>query len=230
LKRCADLPKPVVLRVWKGSCEKLVFFAGGKVAGALTQNIDETTSAKRWQKLGSLLVREELISAEELDQGLELLDRQPDSRLGEALLKLGHIDLARLRPALTRQAKVTLYSMILFPEGSYQILAGDGQIPPEESVALDINALIREAATHQAEWTTIRQSLPKLNMVLDFTPNGRDKVKNVNLSALQESILELIDGQRNIIHLCSESPMMDYEVYRFLYMMLKAGVLEKKAP
>jgi len=229
LKRCADLPKPVVMRVWKGSCEKLVFFAGGKVAGALTQNTDETDAAKRWKKLGSLLVREALITSDELDQGLELLDRQPESRLGEALLKLGHIDLNRLRPALTRQAKVTLYSMILFPEGNYEVIAGDGQIPPEESVALDINALIREAATHQAEWTTIRQTLPKLSMILDFTPNGRNKVKNVNLSPLQESILELINGQRNIIGLCSESAMMDYEVYRFLYMMLKAGVLEKRA-
>lgn len=230
LIRCANLPKPVVLRIWKGPCEKLVFFAGGKVSGALTQNADESGSAERWKKLGSLLVREALITPEELNQGLEFLDRQPGLRLGEALLKLGHIDLTRLRHALTRQAKVTLYSMILFPEGNYEVVAGDGKIPPEESVALEINALIREAATHQAEWTTIRQTLPKLNVVLDFTPNGRDKVKNVSLSPLQESILALINGQRDIIGLCSESAMMDYEVYRFLYMMLKADVLEKRTP
>lgn len=230
LKRCADFPRPVVLRTWKGPCEKLVFFAGGKVCGALTQNTDETESAKRWKKLGSLLVRESLISSGEFDQGLELLDRQPDLRLGEALLKLGHIDLTRLRHALTRQTKVTLYSLILFPEGHYEVVAGVGQIPPEESVSLEINTLIREAATHQAEWTTIRHALPKLSVVLDFTPRGRDKVTNVNLSPEQESILALINGQRTINDLCRESALMDYEVYRFLYMMVKAGVIGKKTP
>ncbi len=229
LKRCADLPEPVVLRVRKDSCEKLVFFAGGKVAGALTQNTAESASAMRWKKLGSLLVREALISKEELNQGLELLDQQPGLRLGEALLKLGHIDLNRLRPALTRQAKVTLYSLILFPEGHYEIFSGDGQIPPEESVALDINELIKEASTHQAEWTTIRKTLPKLGMILDFTTTGRDKVANVSLSTQQEAILSLTNGQRTINDLCNESSLMDYEVYRFLYMMVKAGVLDKRA-
>ena len=38
LKRCADLPRPVVLHITKGSCEKLVYFAGGQVSRALTQH------------------------------------------------------------------------------------------------------------------------------------------------------------------------------------------------
>jgi hypothetical protein len=70
-------------------------------------------------------------------------------RFGEALFKLGLIDLAGLRHALTREAKVTIYSLILYPEECYQIYAGDGSLPPEESVSLEITALIREAYHHQ---------------------------------------------------------------------------------
>ncbi len=226
LKRCADLPRPVVLQITKGSCEKLVYFAGGQVSGALTQNSTTSESGVRWDKLGSLLVREELITREERDQGMALLSKEPELRFGEALLKLGLIELAGLRHALTRQAKVTIYSLILFPEGRYQIFAGDGSLPPEESVSLQITSLIREASHHQSEWAAIRQALPNLNTALGFSANGRSKLDKVNLSSQQETTLSLINGKSTINDICTGSSMMDYEVYRFLYMMVKAGVLE----
>jgi hypothetical protein len=42
----------------------------------------------------------------------------------------------------------------------------------------------------------------------------------------QEAALTLIDGKRTTNDLCVESAMMDYELYRFLYLMVNAGVLE----
>lgn len=225
LKRCADLPRPVVLKVKKGACEKFIYFAAGQVAGAQTQNSTTEDSGIRWDKLGSLLVREQLISGEERDQGMALLNREPHLRLGEALLKLGFIDLSGLRHALTRQAKVTIYSLILFPEGRYEVIAGDNSLPAEESVALEVSNLIREASQHQAEWTAIRQALPNLNKVLDFTLAGREKLENVSLAPQQQATLQLVDGKRTINDICAESSLMDYEVYRFLYLMIKANVI-----
>ncbi len=226
LKRCADLPRPVVLHITKGSCEKLVYFAGGQVSGALTQHSTIDESGVRWNKLGNLLVREALITGAERDRGMALLANEPGLRFGEALLKLGLIDLVGLRHALTRQAKVTIYSLILYPEGRYQIYDGDGSLPPEESVSLEITALIREASHHQTEWAAIRQSLPNLNTALEFCPDGRSKLEKVNISSQQEETLTRINGNRTINEICVESSMMDYEVYRFLYLMVKAGVLK----
>lgn len=226
LKRCADLPEPVVLQVTKDSCEKLIYFAGGQVSGAMTQNATSQESGVRWSKLGSMLLREEFITNEERDQALALLTREPELRFGEALLKLGYITLAELRHALTRQAKITIYSLILFPEGKYKVFSEEGSLPPEESVSLEVTNLIREASHHQSEWMAIRQALPNLNTALDFTPEGREKLEQVNLSPQQEEMLSLIDGKRTINELGIDSAMMDYEVYRFLYLMVKAGVLQ----
>lgn len=230
LKRCADLPRPVILKISKGSNEKLVYFAGGQVSGALTQNARASGSGARWNKLGNLLVREGLITKEQSDQGMNLLMEESGLRFGEALLKLRLIDLAGLRHALARQAKVTIYALILFPEGHYQVFADDGSLPPEESVSLEVIHLLREASHHQSEWTAIRQALPNLNTLLDFTPDGSSKLGNVSLSAQQQTALSFIDGQHTINDLCIESSMMDYEVYRFLYLMTKAGVLEQRHP
>lgn len=226
LKRCAGWPEPVVLQVTKGSCAKLVYFVAGQIAGALTQNATTTESGVRWNKLGNLLVREGLLTREQRDQGMALVTRDPSLRFGEALLKLGLIDLAALRHALTRQTKVTIYSLVLFPEGRYRVFTGDGSLPADESVALDVDTLIREAAQHQSEWQSIRKALPNLNKVLDFSRHGRDKLAKVRISAQQEATLSLVDGRRTIDDVCVESTMMDYEVYRFLYLMVKADVLQ----
>ena len=226
LKRCADLPAPVVLQVSKGACEKLIYFAGGQVAGAMTQNASLEESGIRWNKLGSMLLREEFITREERDQAMALLSREPNLRFGEALLKLGYISLAELRHALTRQAKITIYSLILFPEGKYNVFSEESGLPAEESVALEVTNLIREASHHQSEWMSIREALPNLNKALDFTPQGKTKLEQVNLSVQQQEILSLVDGKRSINELSANSAMMDYEVYRFLYMMVKAGVLQ----
>ena len=183
-------------------------------------------SGVRWNKLGNLLVREALITGEERDRGMALLSKEPGLRFGKALLKLGLIDLAGLRHALIRQAKVTIYSLILYPEGRYQIYAGDGSLPPEESVSLEITVLIREASHHRTEWTAIRKSLPNLSTSLEFCPDGRTKLEKVSLSPQQEETLTRTDGNRTINKICLESSMMDYEVYRFLCLMVKAGVLQ----
>jgi hypothetical protein len=99
-------------------------------------------------------------------------------------------------------------------------------LPPEERVSLEITALIREAYHHQTEWTAIRQSLPNLNTSLEFCPVGRTKLENVSLSPQQEETLTRIDGNRTINEICVDSSMMDYEIYRFLYLMVKARVLK----
>lgn len=226
LKRCAELSEPVMLKVTKGSSEKLVYFAGGKVSGALIRNATAPGSEVHWNKLGNLLVREELVTEAQLDQGMTLLKQVPKLRFGEALLKLGLIDLTDLRHALTRQAKVIIYSLILFPEGRYQIISGDDSLPPEESISVGATDLIREASHHQSEWLAIRKALPNLNTVLNFTPDGRDKLEKVSISSQQQAALSLIDGKNDINDLCIASSMMDYEVCRFLYLMVKAGVLK----
>lgn len=226
LKRCADLPEPVVLKVTKGSCEKMIYFAAGQVSGAMTHNNSVQESGIRWNKLGSMLLREEFITKEEREQAMTLIDSEPNLRFGEALLKLGYITLAELRHALTRQAKITIYSLILFPEGKYEVFAEKGALPAEESVSLEVTSLIREASHHKSEWMAIREALPNLNTALNFTAEGKNKVEQVNLSAQQQELLSQVDGKLSINELSANSSMMDYEVYRFLYMMVKAGVLE----
>jgi len=172
------------------------------------------------------MVREGMLAETQRDQALELIGRQEGLRLAAALQQLGILDLEALRHVLAKQAKTTLFALILFAAGEYRIEADSNAIPAEESIALQAEELIREAAHHQAEWTAIRKVLPSLDTLLDFSPEGRDKLDQVRLSVHQQLLLSQVDGQTPVGTLCNASTMMDYEVCRFLYLMVKAGVLQ----
>ncbi|MCM2265758.1 MAG: DUF4388 domain-containing protein [Desulfuromonadales bacterium] len=225
-KRCAELPQPVVLRVRAGDNETSVHFAAGQICHASSRNWRSDGEARQWSKLGYLMVRDGVLSEAQRDQTLELIERQPGLRFTAALQQLGILDLEALRHILARQAKTTIYSLILFSSGEYRIETDSGSIPAEESIALQVEALLREASHHQAEWTAIRKVLPNLGTRLDFTPDGREKLEQVRLSVHQQLLLSQVDGQTQIGTLCCDSTMMDYEACRFLYLMVKAGVLQ----
>ena len=226
LKRCADLPQPVILRVRTQGNEICAHFAAGQICHAYSRDWRAAGEDRQWSRLSYLMVRDGLISEAQRDQALELIERQEGLRLPAALQQLGIFDVEALRHILARQAKTTLFALILFSAGEYRIEADSGAIPAEESISLRVEELIREASHHQAEWTAIRKVLPTLDTLLDFAPDGREKLDQVRLSAHQQLLLSQVDGQTTLGTLCNASTMMDYEVSRFLYLMVKAGVLQ----
>lgn len=226
LKRCAELAEPAVLRVRTPGIEICVHFAAGQICHALAHDWRAADETRQWSKLGYLMVREGLISEAQRDQALEMIEREPRLRLAEALRRLDALDLEALRQILARQAKSTIFFLTLFPEGDYRIEADRGAVPAEESISLQVDALIREASHHQGEWTAIRKTLPKLATILAFTDGGQQKLDQVRLSVHQHLLLSQVDGETSVGLLCSTSTMLDYEACRFLYTMVKAGVLE----
>lgn len=227
LKRCAEMPEPVILEIHRGSFLKRIHFAAGQIAHATPWRDQSDGTHRHENKLSYLLVREGIISETEKDQALEYLEEHPEIRLGDALLKLKLIDLAELRHALTRQAKLEVYSLILFPQGEYRIRPDDGSLSAEESVSLEITSLLRDASHHKAEWTAIRKELPSLDTALAMPQGSGQKLDQVRMSVHQQLILSNVDGRKSLYNLCTASTMMDYEVYRFVYLMLKAGVLQR---
>jgi hypothetical protein len=226
LKHCAGLPQPVVLRARTYENETCVHFAAGQICHAYSRDWRVAGDNRQWSKLGNLMVREELIAETQRDQALALIERQDGLRLPAALQQLGIFDIEALRHILARQAKTTLFALILFSAGEYRVEADNDTIPAEESISLQVEELIREASHHQAEWTAIRKVLPTLGTLLDFAPDGREKLDQVRLSVQQQLLLSQVDGQATLGALCNASTMMDYEVSRFLYLMVKAGVLQ----
>ena len=226
LKRCAEMPQPIILRVRSEGSETCLHFAAGQLCHAYTRNLRSEDGPSQWGKLGYLMVRDGLITEAQCDQAFALIESQAGLRFADALRQAGALDLEALRHILARQAKTAVFALILFTSGEFRIELDNGEVPAEESIALQIEPLIREASHHQAEWTAIRKVLPSLATLLDFSDDGREKLEQVRLSTQQQELLARINGQNSLGILCGESTMMDYEACRFLYLMVKAGVLQ----
>jgi hypothetical protein len=137
----------------------------------------------------------------------------------------------RKKSALNRKGAPTIATAlenqgIAFSAKASNMVQKKDSLPPEEEISLDLASLILEASHLQPELPATYQALPDLNATLDFCPGSRDKLEIISLSSQQEATLSLVNGTRSISDLCAESDMMDYEVHRFLYLMVKAGVLK----
>ena len=227
LKRCAAEAKPVQLQVTRATGETSFSFANGTITEvAIRKDLNKEDQAG-CQQLLYLLSRDEFISPADRDRVVTLVDEKAEPNFVSALLNQQLLKPEVLQNVLEWQAKAAVFSLILFPEGDYRISERPDQILPATPLGQEVSALIPEAAHHRAEWTAIRRALPSLGTRLQFHADGRTKLEQVGLSVQQQLLLSQIDGLQNVGDLCRESVMIDYEIYRFLYMMLKAGVLQQ---
>ena len=56
-------------------------------------------------KIGEMLIQEGLITKEQLDEGLAIQKKEPGRKIGEILLELEYIDIAKFTEILDRQLK-----------------------------------------------------------------------------------------------------------------------------
>lgn len=207
--------------------EKRISFCRGKiVAASSVSTSNQNQTGFLMNKLGYLLIRQGKISEDDRDRALVLCEGDPDLRLGEALIRLGVMRREQLQKSLQDQAKMVLHSMIVFPEGEFQFKPEQTSVPLRDSLEISVADFLKEAASHQGEWRSIRQLIPSLDCVLKFAPEGREKINNSRMTVHQKFVLSLIDGQRPIREICNEATMLDYELYRFLYLMVKANILQ----
>ncbi|TYO98754.1 uncharacterized protein DUF4388 [Geothermobacter ehrlichii] len=218
------------LKVTAPHNEKVLTFSRGQLTSATSQNItNHAQTGFLMNKLGYLLVRQGKITEEQRDRALVLCEGNPNLRLGEALVEMGALKRSELLSSLQDQAKMILHSLIVFPEGEFTFIPGDPQVDPKNNLRLDIGDFLAEAAANENEWQNIREMLPSLDTVLEFTPGGQDKVNSGRLTVHQKFVLSLIDGKRCIRDICVAATMLDYELYRFLYLMVKANILRRVA-
>lgn len=207
--------------------EKRISFCRGKiVAASSVSTSNQNQTGFLMNKLGYLLIRQGKISEDDRDRALVLCEGDPDLRLGEALIRLEVMRREQLQKSLQDQAKMVLHSMIVFPEGEFQFKPEQTSVPLRDSLEISVADFLKEAASHQGEWRSIRQLIPSLDCVLQFAPEGREKINNSRMTVHQKFVLSLIDGQRPIREICNEATMLDYELYRFLYLMVKANILQ----
>ncbi len=197
-----------------------VYLEGGRVIYATVLN--------RPNRMGEVLVRNGVITREELSRAMEQQAIEPGRRLGAILVDRGSITQEELRKYVSVQIEEAVYHLFAWTRGSFHF---DADARPEEEnlsgVSINAESLLLEGARRVDEWSQIQKKIPTLDLV--FTAVARPDIDDdeVEPTPEQRTILELVDGNRTVHDLVEASGLVEFDAVRALYGLLQAGFVER---
>jgi tetratricopeptide (TPR) repeat protein len=194
-----------------------VYFEDGRVIHAYVLN--------RPDRLGELLVRNGAITRAQLSEGMEAQAHEKGLRLGQVLVRQGALSDGELRIYVRKQIEEAVYYLFTWNQGSFHF--DPDQNPQEEGLFLvDIPAesLLLEGARRVDEWSLIEKKIPSFDLVFQVVkaPGHEEE-----LSSHQRKLLPLIDGERTLEELVTESGLVEFDVGKAVFGLLQAGIVDK---
>ena len=195
-----------------------IFFDRGKITFA--------TIVNRRDRLGDLLIREGVITHEELMQAVDAQVEQPDRRLGELLLERGLIDTDTLTSVIQAQIEEAIYYLFTWSRGNFYFEVG--QTPDSGEVLISVNpeSLLLEGARRVDEWSVIAKRIPSLDLIFKVDA-ARIEAANVDLTEEQQSLLPFLEGKLSVEEIAEASGLGEFETGRALYGLIHAGFAQR---
>ncbi len=194
-------------------------FDGGHILNA------ETTV--REDRMGELLVARGRLSVGDLKRatGFSLRDRK---RLGAVLVELGLLDTEGLADAVSTHVQHVLQKVFAWTEGTYSFREEAEPAPQEGDVTLRLSTgdLILQAARSVRDPDVVRYNLGDLDRVLALSTDPLLRFQHINLSPADGYVLSRVDGSLNVREVISLIPQPEEQVYRSLFGLLSAGVID----
>ncbi|MBF0378342.1 MAG: DUF4388 domain-containing protein [Desulfamplus sp.] len=215
---CND-QKTGLLRVTSGDNECKVFFEEGTIVYA--------SGSQKESRLGYILRQDGIISAEQLQKCLEL-GREQKVSLGKILVDKGYVTMSTLKKYNTKQVEEILYSLLLWKKGKFEYK--DIKLNLEGMVITQLNPmkLILEASRRIDELSVLNTVITSESLVFKISGHVQNKEDEIRLNANEWRILSLIDGNRTIRQIVSQSGYDDFAVYKIIFSLNSYGLIEKK--
>jgi tetratricopeptide (TPR) repeat protein len=196
-----------------------IYFDGGRVVYANVLH--------RPDRLGELLVRNGVITRDDLSAAMEQQAREPGRRLGRILVDRGSLTEEELVHYITIQIAEAVYHLFAWERGSFHF--DPDELPQEEGivpVSINAESLLLEGARRVDEWSYIQKKLPSLDLIfaLERDPRGEE---GVELTPEQEKILPFLDGTRSVQELVVESGLVEFDTAKAVYGLLQAGFVQR---
>ena len=192
-----------------------IYLEDGRVVHATVLN--------RPDRLGDMLVRNGLITRDELREAIRDQASLPDRRIGRILVERGSLPEAELRRFVRQQIEESVYHLFTWEEGAFYF-EPDRRPEVEDGmlVSIPVENLLLEGARRVDELSVIRERIPSGEVVLaTSTSSGA-----VKLSPTQTRLLGLLDGHRTVDEVIEESGMGEFDVLQSLFGLLKAGQVQ----
>lgn len=194
-----------------------IYFDRGRISYASIVN--------RRDRLGDMLVKAAVLTQTELDSAIDVQGTQHrHKRLGEILIEQQILSREELHRYIRIQIEEAVYYLFTWTQGTFSFEADIR--PDEHDVLVSINpeSLLLEGARRVDEWSLIEKKVPSFDIIFGVD-DGRLAASEAQLTPLQEQLLPLIDGRRDVTVLIDASGAGEFEVGKALYGLATAGFL-----
>src|SRR5512133_882351 len=166
-----------------------VYFDKGRISYASIVN--------RRDRLGDILVKSGIVSQDQLEAAVAQQDALREQRLGEILVSQGAITRDELHRQIRLQIEEAVYFLFTWTQGTFNFEADVA--PDEQDLLVSINpeSLLLEGARRVDEWSLIEKKISSFDLVFSV---DRDRLtaSGAELTAEQETLVPLVDGQRDV--------------------------------
>jgi len=199
-----------------------IYFQKGRVIYASVLN--------RRDRLGELLVRNHVITRQDLSTAMEHQAENRGKRLGEILVEMSALKQDDVRRFIQIQVEEAVYHLFTWSQGAFHF--DTDQMPDEDGLLLvDISpeALLMEGARRVDEWSLIEKKIPSFDIVfqVDADPSEAEGEGDVELTREQRKILPLIDGARTAHEIMNEAGLVEFDTGKALYGLIQAGFVSR---
>ncbi len=195
-----------------------IFFDRGRICYASIVN--------RRDRLGDILVKHEKISQEQLDAAVARQARERDKKLGEIMVDQGAISQPELERYIRVQIEEAVYFLFTWTQGTFNF---ESDVRPERQdflVSINPESLLLEGARRVDEWSLIEKKVPSFDIIF-IVDHERLDISEATLTDIQQRILPLLDGSRDVNQVIEDSGLGEFEIGKALYGLITAGFLHR---
>src|SRR3954464_5033667 len=190
-----------------------IYFDKGRIAYASIVN--------RRDRLGDILVKHGKITQDQLDAAIHRQSKERDKKLGEILVMQNVLTQQELERYMRMQIEESVYYLFTWTQGTFNF---EGDVRPEQQdflVNINPESLLLEGARRVDEWGLVEKKIPTFDIVFEMD-RGKFMKSEVDLTAEERVVLELIDGSRDVQAIVDASGLVEFEVGKALYGLLTA--------
>jgi tetratricopeptide (TPR) repeat protein len=195
-----------------------IFFDRGRIVYASIVN--------RRDRLGDMLVKNGMISQEQLDAAVDAQIRRRDRKLGELLVEQRAITAEQLKQFLKVQIEEAVYFLFTWTEGTFNF---EPDVMPSEQdtlVSIGPESLLLEGARRVDEWSLIEKKIPSFDIVFEID-RAQLMLNEAGMTNEQRVVLQLINGVRDVHAIFEESGLVEFDAAKALYGLATANCIHR---
>ena len=213
-----------------------VKFHQGAVVGA------ESATQQLENLLGAVLVRTGRVTDGQLQEALRLQGKTLQ-RLGYLLVKNEFVSAHDLQDALHTQVTQVVYRLFRWRDGTYHFQTDEAVDYDHEFTPVSAETILMEGARMVDEWPILERRIRSADLVFRQTAAGREldapprslvdgpalpsQDEGTRLSPDELQILHLVDGKRRVHDVAERSSLGEFDTYRMLYELLNRNFIEE---